>query len=262
MYSLLMATLLSCGDKDIVISEYTRAPGDEAQVRFYNFGINAPSVNFYANDVKVTAAQSLTGEMAATGVSFGGTYPSLGYVEVPTGQGVIVKSKTPTTLVIPTNNVNKYEKDKEVSNLTVSTLESRKQYSVFIAGYFNKDTHTAESFVISDDLPPSDTSKVFIRVVNSGVAEAGTLSIKAERMKGTEVLSEQVIDAALPFKKATPFVALPYGSYRLTIVSSVTPTVLWQRTLTLNADRVHTIAVRGDLRFTSPAPLLDNTQNR
>ena len=254
--------LVSCGDKDVIIKEYTREPGTEAQVRFYNFGISAPSINFYANGKKVTATQSLTGEMAPTGVSFGGTYPSLGYVEIEPGSNITISSKTPTTLAIPTNNTNNYEQDKQVSSVNVSSLESKKRYSLFIAGYFDKNTHTAESFIISDDLPPSDTSKVFIRFVNSGVAEAGTLSIKVSRMEGTTVLTEDIVDPALAFKTATPFVAFPYGTYKFTIIPSNATNRIWERTISLNRDRVHTIAVRGDLRNTSPAPLLDNTQNR
>lgn len=263
LYLAVIAVVISsCGEKDIIINEYTREPGDEAQVRFYNFGINSPSVNFYADNVKITASQSLTGEMASTGVSFGATYPSIGYVEVPGGQNINLFSKTPTTLVIPTNNVNNYKQDTEVSNMVVPKLESKKQYSLFIAGYFDKNTHKAESFIISDELPPSDTSKVFIRFVNSGVAEAGTLSVKISRMKGTEVLSEEIVDPALAFKSATEFKGFPYGTYKFTIIPSNATNRTWERTITLNRDRVHTIAIRGDLRNTSPAPLLDNTQNR
>ena len=260
--SIFALIISSCGEKDIIINEYTRVPGEEAQVRFYNFGINAPSVNFYANNVKITASQSLTGEMAPTGVSFGATYPSIGYVEVPAGDQVNIFSKTPTTLVIPANNVNNYKQDTEVSNLTATKLNSKKQYSLFIAGYFDKNTHQAESFIISDELPPSDTSKVFVRFVNSGVAEAGTLSIKISRMNGTEVLSEEIVDPQLAFKSATEFKGFPYGTYKFTIIPANATNRIWERTITLNRDRVHTIAVRGDLRNTSPAPLLDNTQNR
>lgn len=260
--AIIAVVISSCGEKDIIINEYTREPGNEAQVRFYNFGINAPSVNFYADNVKITASQSLTGEMAPTGVSFGATYPSIGYVEVPGGDNINIFSKTPTTLAIPANNVNNYQQDKEVSNITVPKLESKKQYSLFIAGYFDKDTHKAESFIISDELPPSDTSKVFVRFVNSGVAEAGTLSIKVSKMDGTEVISEEMVAAELAFKSATEFKDFPYGTYKFTIIPSNANNRIWERTITLNRDRVHTIAVRGDLRNTSPAPLLDNTQNR
>jgi hypothetical protein len=43
-----------------------------ARIKFFNFGVNAPSVNFYANTTKMTAVTSATGAEATTGVAYGG----------------------------------------------------------------------------------------------------------------------------------------------------------------------------------------------
>src|SRR5438045_8864281 len=68
--ALLFAGLISaCGKKEVQDLVGT-AP--QARIRFLNFGVNAPSVNFYANTTKMTAVQSTTGTAATTGVAYGG----------------------------------------------------------------------------------------------------------------------------------------------------------------------------------------------
>src|SRR5437899_4284462 len=42
-----------------------------SRIKFFNFGVNAPGVNFYANDTKMTAILSSTGSEATTGVTYG-----------------------------------------------------------------------------------------------------------------------------------------------------------------------------------------------
>ena len=40
-----------------------------SRIKFFNFGVNAPGVNFYADAVKMTAVLSSTGSEATTGVA-------------------------------------------------------------------------------------------------------------------------------------------------------------------------------------------------
>ena len=66
---LLGAALLSaCGGK--AVQDIT-GPLASARIRFFNFGVNAPGVNFYANDTKMTAISSTTGAESTTGVVYG-----------------------------------------------------------------------------------------------------------------------------------------------------------------------------------------------
>src|SRR3954464_383521 len=51
------AALASCGDEGV--QDITAAPPGAA-VKFFNFAVNAPTVNFYANDVKLTAISATT----------------------------------------------------------------------------------------------------------------------------------------------------------------------------------------------------------
>ena len=62
------AMLASCGTSSI---QDITGPLAGARIRFFNFGINAPSVNFYANGTKMSATSSTTGVEATTGVSYG-----------------------------------------------------------------------------------------------------------------------------------------------------------------------------------------------
>jgi hypothetical protein len=43
-----------------------------SRIKFFNFGVNAPGVNFYADNTKMTAVVSATGSEATTGVAYGG----------------------------------------------------------------------------------------------------------------------------------------------------------------------------------------------
>ena len=56
---LLCAAMLSACEKNAVQDLTATTPG--ARIKFFNFGVNAPGVNFYANDAKVTAIGSATG---------------------------------------------------------------------------------------------------------------------------------------------------------------------------------------------------------
>ena len=60
--ALFCAALLGC-DKNAV-QDLLVSPPAAAQVKFFNFGVGAPNVNFYANDTKVTAISSTVGSEA------------------------------------------------------------------------------------------------------------------------------------------------------------------------------------------------------
>ena len=85
--ALLAAAALAACDKNSV-QTITMPEVPASQIRFFNFGVNAPSVNFYANTTKLTATGSATcsptptdttqaricletGAEATTGVSYG-----------------------------------------------------------------------------------------------------------------------------------------------------------------------------------------------
>ncbi len=56
---LLWAAVCSACDKNAV--QDITGPLASARIKFFHFGVNAPGVNFYANDTKMTAITSATG---------------------------------------------------------------------------------------------------------------------------------------------------------------------------------------------------------
>src|SRR6476620_10190613 len=68
--AVLCAVVLSSCDKNAV-QTITDAP-PASRIKFFNFGLGAPNVNFYANDTKMTAILSATGAESTVGVAQGG----------------------------------------------------------------------------------------------------------------------------------------------------------------------------------------------
>lgn len=250
----------ACGDQH-TFPDIIRAPSsDHGQVRFYNFVINGPTVNFYANGVKSTAITSTTGQEAANGVGWGGTHPNVGYVEIPAGSDVTIESITPKNMLIPTNNINNYEGGIVTSSLSIPKIEPLKQYSVYLSGYWDKVNKKSKSFYIKDEMPGVDTSKVFVRFVNSGVEEGGDLKFIVTNRD--TLIGTYLIDDKIPYGSASKFVAVPYGTYNLKIYTASGDSLI-RNGVALNPDRVHTFALRGDiLSKKAPLPFIDNVQNR
>ncbi|MDQ3402490.1 MAG: DUF4397 domain-containing protein, partial [Actinomycetota bacterium] len=63
------AALAACEEN--AIPDLT-GPMPSARIKFFNFGVGAPGVNFYANDTKLTAIASATGTESTVGVNYGG----------------------------------------------------------------------------------------------------------------------------------------------------------------------------------------------
>src|SRR4051812_27811522 len=81
---MLTATLFAACEKNTV-QDLPFGPLVSSKIRFFNMGISAPSVNFYADDMKLTAIQSGTGSEATTGVSYGAVGNGGYYAQVAPG---------------------------------------------------------------------------------------------------------------------------------------------------------------------------------
>ncbi|HEV8510131.1 MAG TPA: hypothetical protein VGQ48_06715, partial [Gemmatimonadales bacterium] len=57
--------LASCEKNAVQVLPSVELPG--ARIKFFNFGVGAPGVNFYADETKMTAIQSGTQTEATTG---------------------------------------------------------------------------------------------------------------------------------------------------------------------------------------------------
>ena len=144
--ALLGAALLSSCDKDAVQQLTGPVPG--AQIKFFNFGVNAPGVNFYANDRKITAVLSATGTESTTGTVYGGAGASGFYSAIDPGQYTLAGKIAATV-----------DKDLAVSTVP-ATLEDGKFYSFFMSGFYNTTTKTVASIV---DMRPAGISRDDVR---------------------------------------------------------------------------------------------------
>ena len=220
-----------------------------ARIKFFNFGVNAPGVNFYANDVKMTAISSTTGAELTTGVAYGAAGNGAFYSAIAPGQYALSGRIAAAT-----------DKDLKVSNLTV-TIADGKSYSFFQSGFYNTTAKTIDGFVVEDPLPAMDYTVAYVRFVNAS-STSSPLILSA---KNTTTLASVPVGAAVAYKAAGAFTSLPQGVYDLSAaVSGSSTNVVTRTAVSFLAGRVYTIAIRGDATVTTgtAAPALDNTANR
>jgi hypothetical protein len=258
------AVLASCGDKGV---QDITAPPPGAAVKFFNFGVNTPGVNFFANDTKVTAISSTSctpltsasdpncltkgvestngvasGAVAAGGLYNGvlpGQYTLSGRISAATDNGLSISS-TPTS------------------------LENGKYYSYYLSGIYDAGAKKVDAFVVEDAFPLApDPTKTYIRFVNAiSNSQPMTLVLTASG------LGEATVGTAVAYKNATPFIAFNGGGLAdlSTRVAGSTANVITRTGVSFSPGRVYTVTARGDMTVTSSTaatrPQLDNTANR
>lgn len=260
---LLAAPVLAACEKTAVGIIDDPELGSGANVKFFNFSVGSPSVNFYVNEKKVSAASATgcailddtnrqacqsTGLESTAGVAYGAAAHGTNawYSDVSPGQVTISPKISATT-------------DK---NLAISTLqanvEAGKFYSYYLSGIYNTTSKTTDSFIVEDVLPPVDFTKANVRFVNaSSTTSPMTLTV-------THRTTAQATDvgSATAYKTASGFVAIAPGSYDLVTRTTAGGAAIFSRTqITFSAGRVYTITARGNTA-TASTMLLDNTANR
>ena len=96
--ALLFASLLAaCGTKEV---QSLTGTDPHARVRFFNFGVNAPSVNFYADGTKMTAIPSTTGTESTNGIAYGGVGAAGAYSTIDPGQHTLTVTKLSGTYLL------------------------------------------------------------------------------------------------------------------------------------------------------------------
>ena len=248
--ALLGAALLSSCDKDAV--QQLTGPVAGSQIKFFNFGVNAPGVNFYANDKKITAILSATGTESTTGTVYGGAGGTGLYSAIDPGQYTLTGKIAATV-----------DKDLAVSTVT-ATLENGKFYSFFMSGFYNTTTKTVEGFVIEDPVPANfDFAQAYVRFVNA-ISNSSPMTLY---LKNTVTSADNALGTAVSYKSGGAFIAVTPGIYDLsTRVGTATTAAFTRTAVSLSAGRVYTIGARGDMTVTSTTatnrPFLDVTANR
>jgi hypothetical protein len=243
------AALVSC-EKNAVQDITGTDPG--ARIRFFNFGVNAPGVNFYADNTKMTAIGSTTGVESTTGTAYGGV-----------GFGGLYSGIVPGSHTFTGRIAAAVDKDLAISSVTTS-LEDGKNYSFYQSGFYNTTTKTVEAFVVEDPFPEAiDYSVAWVRFVNA-ISNANPMTLY---VRNTTTAVEVPIGGAVAYKSAGVFTAVPNGVYDLSTRYTGSSTNAIARTaISFVAGRVYTVSARGDITVTSTTatnrPFLDNTTNR
>lgn len=234
-----------------------------ASVKFFNFSVGAPNVNFYVNNNKVTAVSTTacyllsdanrqqclsTGIESTTGVAYGsaGNGTNAWYSDVAPGNVSIAGKISATT----------------DNHLAIATLQASiaadKFYSFYLSGIYDATAKTTDAFVVEDVMPPQDFTMAYVRFVNaSSTTQPMTLYAK-DRTSGVEV----AIGGPVAYKSAGAFVAVPLSSYDLsTRVAGSSTNVFTRTAVSWSAGRAYTITARGNTA-TSSTMALDNTANR
>lgn len=218
-------------------------PDPVSRIRFHNFGVNAPAVNFYANDTKMTAVSSTTGTESALGVAYAGV-----------GNGGLYSSIAPGQYTVSGRISAATDKDLAVSSIPV-TVAPGKMYSVFQSGVYNATTKKVDGFVVEDNFSEAlDVEATRVRFVNA-IHNSAPVTLYARH---TTTNQEFAVGGAVAYKSAGEFVRLPPGLYNLSTRAAGSATNVIVRTgVGLGLGRVYTVAARGDRTITSATPAPD-----
>ena len=243
------AALSACGDSSV---QNIIAPATGAHVKFYNFAMGAPGVNFYSDATKVTAVSSSSGVESTTGTVYGGV-----------GSGGLYNAIAPGAHVLTGKIAAATDNGLAISNLS-TTLADGKYYSYYTSGPYDPVAKTADSFIVEDPFVSQiDYTQAFVRFVNA-IYNAAPLVLYA---KNTTTGVEVPVGAAVAYKTAGAFTPLPGAFYDLSARYAGSSTNLFTRTgVSFSAGYVYTISARGDITIVSTTatnrPFLDNTANR
>lgn len=249
--TLLAAATLAAACGPSKVQDIT-APVATSRVRFFNFGVNGPSVNFYAGTAKVTAAVSTTGVEATAGVSYGGVGAGGDYSALAPG-AYDLTGKIAATV----------DKDLVVTRVS-STLADGKAYSMYVSGFYDATAKSVEAFLVEDAVPATiDWGNAYVRFVNA-ISNSTPMTLYAKNQAtGTEV----ALGGLVAYKAGGDFAQLPPGVYDLGArVSGANTNAVARTSVSFLAGRVYTVGARGDITVSSTTatnrPFLDNTANR
>lgn len=247
----LAATLFAACDKNSV-QDLPLEPLLAARVKFFNFGVNAPGVNFYADQQKMTAVQSGTGTEATTGVAYGGVGNGNSYSQLTSGAHTLTGRIAAAT-----------DKDLVVATVT-GPLDDGKYYSFYMSGFYNTTTKAVDAFLVEDPVsPPTDFTMAYIRFVNTMSNAANPLRLYAKSTTG-DTTAVDTLTAGVAYQAATGFVTVPAGIYNLFArYQDSTADKISRTGVTFLGGHMYTIGARGDMTVTSTTatnrPFLDNT---
>ena len=265
------ALLGACDYEKNAVQEIT-APDPGSRIRFFNFGVNSPGVNFYANDNKVTAISATAcalppasqtepcttiGAESTTGTGYGGVGLAGLYSALAPGAYTFTGRIAATV-------------DKNLAISTVATsLASGTHYSFYQSGFYDATAKTVDAFVVEDPIPATiDFASAQVRFVHA-ISNGNPMTLYGTNT--TPATAETAIGGEVAYKSAGAFVSVPAGTYNLaTRYAGATTNAMTRTGVAFTAGRMYTITARGDI-LTAPTTTgcaaanrtcLDNTVNR
>jgi uncharacterized protein DUF4397 len=262
--ALVGAALLAACDSiksDTGLQDITNPPAS-ARVKFHNFSPNSVGVNFFANDVKMTAIGSSacdppTTAADSTACSTTGLESTIGtkYGQVASGglyDGINPGQYTLTAVIAGASTV--------VSTAS-QAIGDGKAYSFFMSGPYDAATKTADAFVVEDDVPTNVEDDVgYVRLVNAVSDGTDALTLYATN---TETKAQSAVGSSVAYKSAGTFEQLAPGTYTIAVRYPGSTTDLFARTSTVSVlgGHVYTVTAYGSTA-TGSALALDFTQNQ
>ena len=259
------ALLASCSLFDEnAVQDITGPVQTTSRVKFFNFGVNSPGVNFYADDVKMTAISTTrctnpvpadTAVCRAAGIE-----STTGIVYTGQSAGGLYSAVTPGPHTFTGRIAAATDNGLAISTLP-ATIENGKYYSFYQSGIYNTTTKTVDAFIIEDALPtgPIDFTKAQVRFVNAISNGTGDLTLYATN---TVTTTETAVGAATAYKGVGAWTALDEGIYNVRVAYTGAATSLITRnTLNLVGGRAYTITARGSTATASTLGL-DLTSNQ
>lgn len=248
------AALAACGDNG---QTDLTAPAPAAQIMFFNEGLGSPGVNFFANETKLTAVSSASGKPSPVGTSYSQVAAGGYYTGVAPGQYTLSGRLSDTTAA----NFNK-----AISSVS-TTLAAGKAYSYYQSGPYDATGQKVDAFVVEDVIPATiDYTVANVRFVNAIYnANPGTLTVTNADTSIHPTPPPVAIGAGVGYKAASAFVAIPAGSYSLS-VAGLGATPVTHAAVAFTGGRYYTVTARGDITVTSSKaatyPTLDTQANR
>ena len=196
----------SACDKNAIPELTQDVAADGAFVKFFLQVENAPSINFYLGDQKVSAVNSSTTD-DVQGSDYGTVYPSNAYAIIPAGNF----------------DVNAKNLEGNVIATTEASFSAAENYTAYLVG----TTENYEVFVMKDQLPPDDRIKIYWRFVNTMANMPFKVDFYAIRdaqpaTGGSPAQSVEVVSLgnSIGFKEAGEYKELQPGNYTFKVFES------------------------------------------
>ncbi|HEY6783558.1 MAG TPA: DUF4397 domain-containing protein [Gemmatimonadales bacterium] len=249
--ALLAAGVLAGCTKYDIEDPTASLPG--AQVMFFNFGVGAPQVNFYADATKLTAIYSGSGIVSNAGTPYGSVAAGGLYAGVAAGSYTLNGRIADTTyhgFVVASAN---------------AAIADGKAYSFYMSGFYNATDTSVDAFVVEDPIPATlvDTM-AYVRFVNA-IGNADSLQLYV-RLNGDTVTADWMpVDSVVTYKSAGAYTALPALRYDLGARLPDSTTNTFSRTgVSFAGGHAYTVTARGNITVSTgtTAHFLDSTENR